>query len=507
VRAAALATVVASLVATTGTSREAGPPFSYGVAAGEVTTNGALLWTRAPRAGRVVLQLREPRRGQVIQNASAGPANDFTVTVAVSGLRPATAYTYRFREGGSTSEWGHFTTAPLPTRGATVRFAVSGDADATPGENGRPAYNRFQVYARMAAEKNDFDINLGDTIYSDSEVAGSRPAMTLKEKWAKYKLGLALPALRAFRAATGTYSQWDDHEFVNDFSRAEFGNALYRAGVEAFTDYAPVRTGTDGLYRTVHWGKNIELFFLDERSFRSAKASTGGTCDVRGQPDLAPTAPPAVRQAFTLLVPSLADAVPGPCLARIDDPSRTMLGPRQLARFLRDLRRSTATFKVVVNEVPLMQFYALPYDRWEGYEVEREKVLNALRGVHNAVVLTTDTHADLVGDVHVKTFEPGGPQPSGVTEVVTGPVATNTFAKEIDAALGAKGTGNLLGAVFFKPQPPTGLGLRCVALDTYSYAEVTVTSSRLTIRLKGMNGQPVRDVLGAPCAPVVIRAR
>ena len=39
--------------------------------------------------------------------------------------------------------------------------------------------------------------------------------------------------------------------------------------------------------------------------------------------------------------------------------------------------------------------------------------------------------------------------------------------------LGRPGIGELVGAVFFKPQPPVGLGLRCVSLDTYSYAQVT----------------------------------
>ena len=32
-------------------------------------------------------------------------------------------------------------------------------------------------------------------------------------------------------------------------------------------------------------------------------------------------------------------------------------------------------------------------------------------------------------------------------------------------------------------------------------------STRLTVRLKGLSGRPVRDVLGAACAPVVIRAK
>jgi phosphodiesterase/alkaline phosphatase D-like protein len=501
----------AAVLALAGSATPATPPFAYGLAAGEVNSTSALLWTRAPRAGRVSLDLAESVKNVVglgvVASATARQANDLTVGVPVKGLQPNTAYLYRFRQGGTSSELGSFKTAPARTAGSTLRFAVSGDADATSGTNGKPAYNGFQVYARMAAERNDFNINLGDTIYSDSEVGGSTVARTVREKWAKYRQNLSLAPLRTLRASAGTYSHWDDHEFINDFSRAEHGGAIYAAGRKAFTDYSPVRIGADGLYRKFRWGKHLELFFLDERSFRSGKASAGGLCNVSGGPDLAPTAPPAVRQAFALLLPTLAQPVPQACLEKINDPARTVLGPRQLARFLRDVRRSTATFKVIVNETPLMQLFALPYDRWEGYAPERQKVVEALRGVKNVVVLTTDTHANLVGDVRRQTFTPSGPVATGVTEVITGPVATNTYAKAVDGILGRPGIGQLVGAVFFKPQPPVGLGLSCVSLDTYSYAQVTVTGARLTVRLKDLRGKPVSDVLGVPCAPVVIRRR
>jgi alkaline phosphatase D len=111
---------------------------------------------------------------------------------------------------------------------------------------------------------------------------------TVGEKREKYKLGLAIPALRKLRASAGLYSHWDDHEFVNDFSREENGDAIYAAGVKAFTDYAPVaKPSATGLHRTFCWGRNLELFFLGERSFRSAVAD-----EVCGG-DLAPTAPQA----------------------------------------------------------------------------------------------------------------------------------------------------------------------------------------------------------------------
>ncbi len=92
-------------------------------------------------------------------------------------------------------------------------------------------------------------------------------------------------------------------------------------------------------------------------------------------------------------------------------------------------------------------------------------------------------------------------------EVVTGPVATNTFAKEVDQLLGAPGSGTAIGALFFKPQPPNGLGMRCAALDIYSYAQVTVTARTLTVALRDANGRPVREAPGVACPPLVLTAR
>ena len=174
-------------------------------------------------------------------------------------------------------------------------------------------------------------------------------ALTVAQKWAKYTLNLGQAPLADLRGAAGFYSHWDDHEFINDFSRFENvfssgtidGQQLYDNGVKAFTDFAPVDYSSgNGLYRTRQWGKNLELFFLDERSFRSAKASKDGVCDnpQTGQPDLAPTAPQAVRNAFALLIPSLAQPVSQACLDTINDPNRTMLGDRQEKQFLHDVK-------------------------------------------------------------------------------------------------------------------------------------------------------------------------
>ncbi len=482
----------------------AGDGFTFGVAAGEMTSDSAILWTRAPQAGRVTVRVECRGKGAAVSlvgagNASAG--NDLTLSVPVKGLPAGAACTYRFAQAGVISPQGRFKTAPAPDANVPVRFALTGDADATPDVTGKPAFNGFQTYGRMAVARNDFNINMGDTIYSDSEVADAPIARTVTEKHEKYRLGLALAPLRDLRAATGLYSHWDDHEFINDFSVAEHGKAIHLAGVKAFRDYAPVRwSAASGLYRTIRWGKHLELFFLDQRSFRSAKVAE--VC----KGDLAPTAPAAVRAAFAALAPSLANPVAPGCLEAIGDTGRTMLGRAQYRAFVAAIRASDATWKVVLNEVPMMQLYALPYDRWEGYGAERAKLLGDLGGIANVVFLTTDTHAHMIGEIRTSTLEAEGPVSTGIWEVITGPVATNTYAKEIDTVLGAGGTGDFVTSLFFKPQPPSGIGLRCAATDVYGFSQVTVTAKQLTVAPRDAAGTHVREKTGAVCQPLVLRA-
>jgi alkaline phosphatase D len=490
-------------------SAGAAPGFRYGVAAGEMTATSAVLWTRSNELGAVRLFVwPAPRKGMPFVQLTLKPAkgHDRVVQRRVHGLKPNTRYTYLFSTPYRKTEiaaGGTFWTAPAPNASATVRFAISGDADgARNPKTGKPAYNLFQVYGRMAAEQNHFNINLGDTIYSDSEVSGVPPAVTVPAKWAKYKENLGYAHLRNLRRGTGLYSHWDDHEFVNDFSLPEHRKPIYRAGAVAFMDYAPVTyTGRTGLYRSFRWGRHLELFFLDERSFRSAKARAA--CDN----DLAPTAPQAVRDAFAALVPSLAKPVPQACLDALASPSRTMLGARQYAAFTKAIKASTATWKVVVNEVPIQQYFALPYDRWEGYPAERERLLRFLQAnVKNVLFLTTDTHANFVNEIRLSTFGPNGPVGTGIWEVVTGPVATNTQNKEVDETLGRPGMGSAITALFYKPKPPRGVGMACASADVYSYAEVKVTGAAITVTPKDLAGKLVHEETGGACGPFVFRA-
>ena len=96
------------------------------------------------------------------------------------GLLPNRRYSYAFGapfgKSRIVSPAAASRTAPRPADPQAIRFAITGDADETRDpKTGKPAYNAFEVYGRMAAERNHFNINLGDTIYSDSEVGGVPP--------------------------------------------------------------------------------------------------------------------------------------------------------------------------------------------------------------------------------------------------------------------------------------------------------------------------------------------
>jgi alkaline phosphatase D len=508
-------------------SASAGSAFINGVTAGEVTSSSAIIWAQTAKPGNVMASVTQKsggssRQDEGILGLKTTKSTDNTVQTTAKNLKPGTTYSYNFclkAKPKNCSDTGKFQTAPKPSQAKTIKFAYSGDETGVAAKGkSKPFWGDFKAFKSMAGENNNFNIDFGDTIYSDPEVPNIKTALTEQQKWQMYRKKLAVKNMRTIRESTGLYNHWDDHEFINDFSIPENGTKIYKAGVSAFRTYEPVTyTSKTGIYRTERWGKNLELFFLDERSFRSAKASANHACDnpSTGQPDLAPTAPQNVRTLFANLVPSLSQPVSQSCLDAINSPNRTMLGQKQLKAFTDAVKASDAKWKVVMNETPIQQFYALPYDRWEGYAYERVQLLNSLQSanVDHLVFLTTDTHASFANVVRYRTLNndsapsnaPATPTDSPYQDFITGPVATKPFAQEIDDTTGKAGNGVLVEKAFFKPQPQSGVGMACAQGDLNSYAEVTVTSGTLKVDYKNENGGPVMDADGTtPCGPYVL---
>ena len=509
---------IASVLALGVVASPASAQFTQGVASGDVTTTSAIVWSRVDGGGQAKVEVWDNpgltgKKAFQRNVAQTSAGSDFTVKIDVTGLSPNTTYYYRFKHetgsGTDVSPVGTFRTAPTAGSNAAVKFTYAADSDGTINTaTGQPAFNNFETLDAARLENPAFNVYLGDTIYSDSSFRAA-PATTIQEYWGAYKQNRSIAALPNLMKATSTYAQQDDHEVVNDYDGQTVDPARYAAGIGAFLDYMPTReTGLlndptcagNPLFRTYHWGANADVILLDARSCRSSDVA------VICQGDLAPTLPPPIRVAFGLP----ASPPPG-CLAAINDPSRTLLGPVQKAAFKNALLNSTAEFKFIMNPEPIQQFWALPYDRWEGYAAERNEILDFIENndINNTLFLTTDMHATLQNQVYHDRFENCtslsaicafiNPPDTISYELVSGPIATNTFQQEIL---------NLFGPV----QGPQRVeqfnqaldlaGVDCRDLNRYSYATAEADNpfgiALGTIASKDANGNVITDKRPGP---------
>ena len=431
--------------------------FTQGVASGDVTPNSVVLWTRVDQEGDVRVQVAKDEgfKELVVEGKQRSSADDdFVVKLGIEGLEPATRYYYRFLPpSGEPSPVGTFETAPDLGTAADVTFAYSGDTDAF--------YKPFNLLTKVRGDEPAFFIYLGDTVYADYTNTGLPAATTLDDYRQRYKINREDEPLRSLLASTSTYAIWDDHEVKNDFAGQDVDQAQMAAGRDAFLEYLPIRqdqTDANRLYRTFSWGKDVQLFILDERQYRSAEAIC---TDDEGN---------------TISIPSFeGDAA---CKQGLADPSRTFLGQEQKEWLKQALLSSTAKFKFIVNEVPISELILLPYDRWEGYAAERREFLDFLKDndIKNVIFLTTDLHAAIV-----KTVE------GRYKEVIVGAIGSTPLGAELEAmGVPLSLAEGLVPDVDYKK------------LDTFNYGLVKVmtstTPARVQIQIKDLEGQVLHTV-------------
>jgi phosphodiesterase/alkaline phosphatase D-like protein len=492
-----------------------------GVASGDVTSKRAILWTRVDQSNQYVrlsvFRDSALRKRVFFWAKKSNAARDNTIKIDAY-LKPDTQYWYRFATKKPTAPWWHwedwhpssfdfspvgtFVTAPKAHKTKDVKFTWSGDSDAHKVAGNNP-FNNWETLSAAQAENGKFFVYNGDTIYSDSSNRPGGPATTLADYRNEYRLQRGYSNLTNLLASTSTYAFMDDHEVQNDYDGQTVDPARYAAGRQAFLENMPVRTtdlphdpscAGDPLYRTFKWGTQVELFVLDQRSCRSADVEA--TCSG----DRGPTVPLSIRQMspFTLFFPLPGDAVPPGCLDAIFDPSRTMLGPVQKEEFLEDLEESTAKHKIVLSELAFQQFHVQPYDRWEGYGAERNEILNFIRdnGISNVTFLTTDNHMTSQNQVAIDTF--ADPQPIA-NETITGPIATNTFQREVIGVAG------LIG-LFAVNQIMNLDNIDCRHLDKYSYGlvDVNAAAGTATVSSRDSAGAVItnQNPPGNPCTMV-----
>ena len=141
-----------------GSDRDTGLSLCY--VAGDVTSDGVIIWLRADPGSEVVLHYSNDRTFS--RFSSAGPFRvdkeaDHTVKIELQKLNPGTTYFYYAAVAGKKPGYlASFLTAPAPSDAAKVSFCFSGDT--------RESYQPFNIMNAVRAQRPDFFHNLGDTI-------------------------------------------------------------------------------------------------------------------------------------------------------------------------------------------------------------------------------------------------------------------------------------------------------------------------------------------------------
>jgi alkaline phosphatase D len=386
--------------------------FTLGVASGDPSPDGVVLWTRLapdptngggmpPVPVEVNWEIaRDERFSNVVQRGrtSALPEWSHSVHVELAGLEPDRWYWYRFRAGDEPSPIGR--TRTLPRANAAVdrlRFAFASCQQYEIGH--------FTPYRHMTAEDLDLVFHLGDYIYEGPGTSGrvrqhvGAEIFTLQDyrnRHAQYKTD---PHLQAAHAAFPFIVTWDDHEVDNNYAGflhergdpIEAFTARRAAGYQAYYEHMPLRTSSlprDAslqLYRRFAYGSLAAFFVLDTRQFR-----TDQPCE---------------------------DGVKAPCRAVFDEKA-TLLGAEQERWLFAGVSGSKARWNVMPQQVMIApvdraegpeQRFAM--DQWSGYDAARTRLLQFLarRRLSNPVVLTGDIHSNWVNDLKVDFLDPKSP--------------------------------------------------------------------------------------------------
>jgi alkaline phosphatase D len=394
-------------------SASAGPkftsnPFTLGVASGEPTPDGIVLWTRlAPDPlnggglGEETYRVRfevanDPDFRRVVHrgHTRVGPEEAHTVHAEVTGLKPGRDYWYRFESKRWISPAGRLRTAPrygsVPD---SFRFAYVSCQNYTHGY--------FPAFDDLAQQDLELVVHLGDYIYEGPGAAtGVRthaPAASLmtladyRTRHAQYKTDLKL---QKAHAAVPWLMTWDDHEFWNNYADLDLEPdqpletvAQRRAAAYlAYWEHSPLPrsrkpVGQDmPMYRRSSWGDMALFHVLDTRQHRSDQV----TCE---RPQRLPN---------------------GYCPEAVN-PARTILGEEQRGWLIDGLVTSPARWNVLANQVRFaptdtdanLARRAFGDDNWDNYVADRQEILDAIQEHHpaNPIVITGDAHIHAVRNV------------------------------------------------------------------------------------------------------------
>ncbi len=423
--------------------------FVHGVASGDPTTAGAILWTRATPAASghvapiaLTWKVAATPNGKPVASGQvdARAAKDFTAKADVTGLKPGTDYHYWFEAAdGTKSPVGRFRTLP------TGALADAKLAFVTCQLYPAGLFNAYDAIARL--DRVDAVVHLGDYIYEYGQegyggatgvklnrlVDPPHEIVTLDDYRRRHALYKTDADLQAAHARAAFICVWDDHETANDSWTGGAENhqpetegdwrVRKAAALQAYFEWMPIRDPIPGkpwesINRGFQFGDLATLLMVETRLLaRSHQAVLGGKPATpenlaalvveRNRPDREMLGEPQRRWLEQELQRSVAGGTPWQVLgnqvvmARVAGPRLDlMVGEAQAKQMAAAL---PPEIRVQVEAALASYKAGLPYDMdaWDGYPAARERLYAAFReaGAH-PLILSGDSHAFWANDLY-----------------------------------------------------------------------------------------------------------
>ncbi|MGU3391308.1 alkaline phosphatase D family protein [Sphingomonas sp. M1A8_2b] len=423
--------------------------FDHGVASGDPSLDGAILWTRATpvevsQAGDIALtwHVAETEGGKPLRSGSvkARAARDFTAKIEATGLQPGREYRYWFDAAdGTRSPVGRFRTLPKGKVADVVMAVVSCQLYAG------GLFNAYDAIAKL--DRVDTVLHLGDYIYEygvdgygadiakkiDRLVEPRHEIVSLADYRMRHAQVKRDVDMQAAHARAAFICVWDDHEVANDdwMHGAENHDpktegdwdARKAAAMQAYFEWMPIRDPKPGqpwaaINRSFEFGDLATLVMVETRLLaRSHQVVSKG--EEITQAEYAPMLAERARTDRELLGPaqlawvektmasSVAAGKPWQVLgnqvvmAKVAGPDmERQLGP---VKFAETMAKLPAMWRERLTASVASYRAGLPFgfDSWDGYPPARERLYAAFqRAKSRPIVLSGDSHAAWANDLH-----------------------------------------------------------------------------------------------------------
>jgi phosphodiesterase/alkaline phosphatase D-like protein len=335
-----------------------------------------------------------------VTNASCGNC----ATINISGLQPNTKYFYRPLINGV------FISGMVNSFKTYPEKSVAGNYVITFGSCMNESRTDDAVFDEMANHNPDLFLHVGDWGYPDvTDNLPSNPDYfpnDYNRVIQAFKNKYDYTHLKQFLKNVPVDYVWDDHDYVNNntsrtgSSITDFGIPVTVAEVpippqtrsniikgyyEMFSGYAPVDS-SEGIFHKFVFG-NVEVYMLDNRAARSP--NTEALVNVGGNWTFAPP------------------------------PGHSIIGDVQRTWLLDNLKKSTATWKLITTATAFNKTYGntfsslinlpnlagLPLmasliDCWSGFPMDQDTIINTVNrnGIDGVLMLSGDTHTSAIDD-------------------------------------------------------------------------------------------------------------